>query len=226
MVVNSPITTGFDGPAARRHRVGIDGSSGPFLVMLHGFGTDQSAWNRIAPKLAEEFRVVRLDMAGAGPNAEKSFDPRRYGDVEAHVDDLLRLIDELNVKAFHFIGASVGGMIGALASIEKPELFRSLILLGTSPQYLNDEGYYGGFAGASRRLVRGDECRLPQLGFRFRPRGRARGPGQRGGRRVRAEPVRAPARHRDQFGACDLLFGFPQADAAGQHQDFDPPDAE
>src|SRR3954468_19055979 len=101
MIASNPGTTGFDGPAARRHRVSVDGRNGPFLVMLHGFGTDQSVWNRIVPKLAEEFRVVRLDMAGGGPNAGDTFDPRRYGDIEAHVDDLLKLIDELHIKAFH-----------------------------------------------------------------------------------------------------------------------------
>ncbi|WP_395022809.1 alpha/beta fold hydrolase [Dongia sp.] len=142
---NAAAPPALDGPLARRHRVSADGRGGPVLLMLHGFGTDQSVWSRIVPKLGEEYRVIRFDLAGAGPNAEKTFDPRRYGDIQAHVEDLLLLIDELGLKAFHFVGASVGGMIGALASIEKPALFRNLILLGSSPRYLNDQGYYGGF---------------------------------------------------------------------------------
>lgn len=36
-------------------------------------------------------------------------------------------------------------MIGILASIEAPDLFSELVLIGPSPRYINDEGYEGGF---------------------------------------------------------------------------------
>lgn len=36
-------------------------------------------------------------------------------------------------------------MIGILASIEAPDLFSELVLIGPSPRYINDEGYDGGF---------------------------------------------------------------------------------
>jgi pimeloyl-ACP methyl ester carboxylesterase len=34
-----------------------------------------------------------------------------------------------------YVGASVGGMIGALAAIQQPELFDRLVMLGASPRY-------------------------------------------------------------------------------------------
>ncbi|KAG0571780.1 hypothetical protein KC19_VG041700 [Ceratodon purpureus] len=36
-------------------------------------------------------------------------------------------------------------MVGCLASVERPDVFKKLILLAPSPRYLNDVGYYGGF---------------------------------------------------------------------------------
>jgi sigma-B regulation protein RsbQ len=36
-------------------------------------------------------------------------------------------------------------MIGVLAAIEEPARFDSLVLVGPSPRYINDEGYVGGF---------------------------------------------------------------------------------
>jgi sigma-B regulation protein RsbQ len=36
-------------------------------------------------------------------------------------------------------------MIGVLASIQRPELFHTLVLVGPSPRYVNDGGYIGGF---------------------------------------------------------------------------------
>jgi sigma-B regulation protein RsbQ len=39
-------------------------------------------------------------------------------------------------------------MIGLLAAVRRPELFRSLTLVGASPRYLEDEGYHGGLTRA------------------------------------------------------------------------------
>jgi sigma-B regulation protein RsbQ len=46
-----------------------------------------------------------------------------------------------------FVGHSVSAMIGLLASIERPQRFRQLLLVGPSPRYLNEAetGYVGGF---------------------------------------------------------------------------------
>lgn len=43
------------------------------------------------------------------------------------------------------MGHSVSSMIGLLASIKKPEYFESLIMIGPSPRYIDDENYTGGF---------------------------------------------------------------------------------
>ncbi|MQM06164.1 hypothetical protein Taro_038989 [Colocasia esculenta] len=40
----------------------------------------------------------------------------------------------------------MAGMVGCIAAVRRPELFRRLVLLGASPRYLNVEGYEGGFA--------------------------------------------------------------------------------
>lgn len=134
---------------AQLHRARIAGDGGRTLVLLHGFGTDQDAWHHVLPGLLPEFRVVLLDLAGAGPNAAETFDAARYADLESHADDLLAILDELGVRDALFVGASMGGMIGVLAAIEQPAMFQRLILLGASPRYLNDAGYEGGFDQAA-----------------------------------------------------------------------------
>jgi sigma-B regulation protein RsbQ len=44
-----------------------------------------------------------------------------------------------------FVGHSVSAMIGALACIREPERFDSLIMIGPSPRYIDEDGYVGGF---------------------------------------------------------------------------------
>lgn len=134
---------------AQLHRTRIAGAGAQPLVLLHGFGTDQDAWQHVLPGLLPDFRVVLLDLAGAGPNSAETFDAARYADLESHADDLLAILDELEIRDAFLVGASMGGMIGILAAIEQPAMFQRLVLLGASPRYLDDAGYQGGFDQAA-----------------------------------------------------------------------------
>lgn len=127
------------------HRVTLHGTDGPMLVMLHGFGTNQDIWHKVLPGFADRYRILTYDLAGAGANASVTFDPERYAEIEAHADDLLFILNALGIRSCHYIGASMGAMVGLLASIEQPALFRQVIMLGGSPRYINDSGYAGGF---------------------------------------------------------------------------------
>ncbi|HEY9702415.1 MAG TPA: alpha/beta hydrolase [Allocoleopsis sp.] len=53
----------------------------------------------------------------------------------------------LQLEKVLFVGHSVSSMIGILASIQSPELFKRLILVDPSPRYINDssDNYIGGF---------------------------------------------------------------------------------
>ncbi|XP_021893497.1 strigolactone esterase D14 [Carica papaya] len=125
--------------------VRVVGSSDKILVLAHGFGTDQSAWQRILPFFTPYYRVILYDLVCAGSVNPDYFDFRRYTTLDAYVDDLLNILDVLGVERCAYVGHSVSAMIGLLASIRRPELFSKLILIGASPRFLNDEDYHGGF---------------------------------------------------------------------------------
>ncbi|XVF39809.1 hypothetical protein PTKIN_Ptkin01aG0062200 [Pterospermum kingtungense] len=121
------------------------GSSDNILVLAHGFGTDQSAWQRIVPFFKPYYRIILFDLVCAGSVNPDYFDFRRYTTLDAYVDDLLNILDALGVKRCAYVGHSFSAMIGILASIRRPELFSKLILIGASPRFLNDKDYHGGF---------------------------------------------------------------------------------
>jgi pimeloyl-ACP methyl ester carboxylesterase len=138
----------LDGPLARRHRVHVVGDGPDVVVFSHGLGTDQRAWHAVVATLPARFTAVLFDLPGAGPLLPDDFDPQAYTSLGSFADDLVALLDEMGVRACRYVGHSVSGMIGALASLEAPELFRQLILLNASPRYLNDGAYVGGFEQA------------------------------------------------------------------------------
>ncbi|XP_030945389.1 probable strigolactone esterase DAD2 [Quercus lobata] len=125
--------------------VRVEGSGQKTLVLAHGFGTDQSVWQRILPYFTPYYRVILYDLVCAGSVNPDFFDFRRYTTLDAYVDDLLYILDAHRVDRCAYVGHSVSAMIGILAAIRRPELFSKLILIGASPRFLNDNDYHGGF---------------------------------------------------------------------------------
>ncbi|RZC45194.1 hypothetical protein C5167_038143 [Papaver somniferum] len=127
------------------HNVRVLGTGGKTIVLAHGFGTDQSVWKHLVPHLLNDYRVILFDNMGSGPTNPDYFDFDRYTTLEGYAYDLLAILEELQVQSCIYVGHSVSGIIGVLASISRPDLFSKLVLLAASPRYLNDVDYYGGF---------------------------------------------------------------------------------
>ncbi|KAJ7973895.1 putative Sigma factor sigb regulation protein rsbq [Quillaja saponaria] len=125
----------------------IIGSGSEAIVLAHGFGGDQSVWDKILPVLAQNHSVLVFDwtFSGAVKDNETLFDPVKYSSYNAFADDLIDLMDEMEVKSSIFVGHSMSAMIGCIASTKRPELFKRLILVGASPRYINTDDYEGGF---------------------------------------------------------------------------------
>jgi sigma-B regulation protein RsbQ len=139
-------------PAVRRlldrNAVTITGDpEGPTIVFAHGFGCDQEIWAQVAPAFDAGHRVVRFDHVGSGRSDHRAHDPDRHATIDGYAADLVELGEALELRGATYVGHSVSGMIGALASTAAPHLFGHLVLIGASPRYLDDEdGYRGGFS--------------------------------------------------------------------------------
>lgn len=125
------------------------GSGDTIVVLSHGMGSNQNVWRFVMPMLVQHFTIVTYDLACAGTVAPKVFDLRHHGALEGYAEDLLALMNELQISKCHFVGHSVSGMIGILASERSPERFHQLITIGASPRYLDDGLYRGGFTRAN-----------------------------------------------------------------------------
>ncbi|KAL3344517.1 hypothetical protein AABB24_023784 [Solanum stoloniferum] len=133
------------------HNVKILGSGEQTVVLAHGFGTDQSVWKHLVPHLVDEYRVVLFDNMGAGTTNPDYFDFDRYSTLEGYAYDVIAILEEFQIRSCIFVGHSVSAMIGAIASIARPDLFTKIVTVSASPsfvtafRYLNDSEYYGGF---------------------------------------------------------------------------------
>lgn len=119
------------------------------VVFAHGFGCDQTIWKDVAPAFAGRARLVLFDHAGCGQADRALFDRQRHSRLDGYAADLVTLLEALDLGPVRFVGHSVSSMIGALAAIERPGLFKQLVMIGPSACYLNQEGYAGGFDRAA-----------------------------------------------------------------------------
>ena len=131
-----------------RHHVTVAGGGPESLVFAHGFGCDQNMWRLMAPAYEDRYRTVRYDLVGSGRSTLSAYDRDRYGTLQGHADDLIEVVREFAGGPAVFVGHSVSAMIGLLAGIKAPELFRAHVMLGPSPCYIDDGDYVGGFSRA------------------------------------------------------------------------------
>lgn len=132
--------------ALLRHNVKTAGSGARTMVFAHGFGCDQSMWRHVAPRFEDTFRVATLDYVGAGKSDTSAYDPEKYATLDGYANDLIEIGDELGIRDGVFVGHSVSAMIGAIAAVQRPEMFSTLVMVGPSPRYINDLDYEGGFS--------------------------------------------------------------------------------
>ena len=115
------------------------------MMFAHGFGCDQNMWRHVWPAFPDRFRIVLFDHVGAGGSDLRAYNSEKYSSLAGYADDIVEIGNELGLKDAVFVGHSVSAMIGLLASLKAPGMFRSLVMVGPSPRYIDDDYYVGGF---------------------------------------------------------------------------------
>lgn len=109
--------------------VSIEGPEGaPALLIGHSLGSDLSQWDPQMPSLARRFRVIRYDSRGHGLT---ELTPGPYS-IDLLGRDALALMDALGVKKAHFMGLSLGGLVGMWLMVNAPERVDRIILANTN----------------------------------------------------------------------------------------------
>ena len=103
----------------------------PLVCLAHSLSSESGIWaEQVPPLLSRGWQVLRIDMRGHGGSAAPS-GPWRMEDLTS---DVVRVLDLLAIERMHFVGLSIGGMIGQQLGIDHGERLHSLLLTGTSPK--------------------------------------------------------------------------------------------
>ena len=107
----------LDGPAAA-----------PVVMLSHSLATDLSMWDPQMKALTAHYRVLRYDTRGHGGTDA----PAEAYTLDQLAHDARTLLQALGIAKVHWVGLSMGGMIGQTLALKSPELFLSLSLCDTS----------------------------------------------------------------------------------------------
>jgi 3-oxoadipate enol-lactonase len=99
----------------------------PLVILSHSLGSSLLMWNPQMKALEPHFQVLRYDIRGHG----KSEAPPGAYTLELLGEDTVALLDVLEIEKVHWIGLSMGGMIGQSVALNYPKRLQSLALCDT-----------------------------------------------------------------------------------------------
>jgi 3-oxoadipate enol-lactonase len=100
----------------------------PVVMLAHSVLTDHTMWDAVAQRLAPSFRVLRYDTRGHGAS---SAPPPPYT-MALLADEAVGLLDALRIARVHFVGTSIGGMVGQQLGARHGARLLSLTLANTT----------------------------------------------------------------------------------------------
>lgn len=115
------------------HANGIDihyeiSGSGPCVTLAHSLATDLTLWDELVAALEPHFTVLRYDARGHG----RSSAPEGSYDFPTLVGDLVGLLDALKIARTHFVGLSMGGMLGQHFALAHPGRLDKLVIASST----------------------------------------------------------------------------------------------
>ena len=120
------VTYQLDGPA-----------DAPIVMLAHGLMTSHRIWDGVVRSLPQHWRFLRYDLRGHGGTTG----PSREYSMEQLAGDAIGLMNALQISRSHFIGLSLGGMLGQYLGAHHSARFSSLTLANTTCEQVQPDAW-------------------------------------------------------------------------------------
>jgi haloacetate dehalogenase len=113
---------------------GVQGGSGPPLLLMHGWPQTHAEWHYVAPELAKRFTVVAIDLRGYG-------DSNKPADIPDHASyskremarDGVEVMEKLGFARFAVVGHDRGGRVAHRMALDHSERVSRLAIIDIVP---------------------------------------------------------------------------------------------
>lgn len=126
----------------------IAGACAPGIIFVHGVGSSAAIWDYQLREFSPDYRCAAIELRGNGAGADVA--PELIT-REGFLADTLGVANGLGFERFHFVGCSLGGVVGFELVRAVPERLQSLVFVGSFAAYPNAEAYAQGIVDAVKR---------------------------------------------------------------------------
>ncbi|WNF20872.1 alpha/beta hydrolase [Mesobacillus jeotgali] len=136
-----------------------DVGKGKPMFLIHGFAGSKKYWDKIIPQLANENRVIAIDLPGHG---ESGMSKDRYA-IEDMAETIKELLDHLGMKKVTMFGHSLGGYITLAFAEAHPEYLNGFSLVHSTANPDSEEAKEGRENNAKKIQEEGAESFIDGL---------------------------------------------------------------
>lgn len=113
----------------------LDVGTGPPVILIHGFGGSMWQWEHQQHALSQHFRVLTLDLPGAGLSDKPEIDYR----PDQMLDFLLGFMDAVKIPHATLVGNSMGAGLAIGMALTHPTRVAKLVLIDGLPQHVMEK---------------------------------------------------------------------------------------
>jgi haloacetate dehalogenase len=128
----------------------VHGGNGKPLLLLHGYPQTHVMWHKVAPKLAERFHVVCLDLRGYGDSSKPEASPDHFTySKRAMAKDCVEVMQSLGHGGFFVVGHDRGGRVTHRMALDYPDRIERACVMDIAPTHtmfkLTDKAFATGY---------------------------------------------------------------------------------
>jgi pimeloyl-ACP methyl ester carboxylesterase len=113
----------------------LDVGTGPPVILIHGFGGSMWQWEHQQHALSQYFRVLTLDLPGAGLSDKPEIDYR----PDQMLDFFLGFMDAAEIPQATLVGNSMGAGLAIGMALTHPTHVVKLVLIDGLPQHVMEK---------------------------------------------------------------------------------------
>ena len=116
----------------------MQGTKGPAVILVHGFGASWGHWRKNIPVLAETCQVYAIDLVGFGASAKPQPNEKITYTLETWGNQIVDFCQQVVGKPAFLVGNSIGCIVAMQAAVSNPDIALAIALLNCSLRLLHD----------------------------------------------------------------------------------------